>query len=494
VIKAMKSKLDQRFAAAVPEGVISRAAGDISASLTDNVLVDQGVTPSAAIRPKNVEELAELIKLSNEVGQNLTVTASTGRHARGGIAAESEHVIIDLAQWKGIEYLDRRNRVALIRPGVTYGELSAALQQQGMVIPMPMAPRSGKSVVASVTDREATTWPNKQWDWGDPVGSTEVVFGNGSLFRTGSAGGPGTLEQQRKSGGAQKYSGGPSQTDLHRVVQGSQGTIGIVTWITIRAEAAPTVQRPLLIGTDGLETLIGFVYEVQRPGLGEHAFILNGRALDMLMAGSGLEAPGASYDTLPPYVCCINVAGFERLARQRLRYQERDIRDIAQRYGVSPAAEIGAVSAEGLLSAATRPCGEVDWRSGPSGDCLSIFFLTTLDKIPSLITVFRDIARAHSLEDRDVGIYIQPVVQNHACHVEFMVPFDRAANGAVERMRALEKAAVAGLIGAGAFFSRPYGAARDIVFAQNPTHHGLLKKVKAIFDPGRVLNRGKWGL
>ena len=75
-----------------------------------------------------------------------------------------------------------------------------------------------------------------------------------------------------------------------------------------------------------------------------------------------------------------------------------------------------------------------------------------------------------------------------------MVPFERDEPGAIERMRALEKGAVTGLIGAGAFFSRPYGTSRDIVFAQNPVHYELMKKVKTIFDPGRVLNRGKWGL
>jgi FAD/FMN-containing dehydrogenase len=128
------------------------------------------------------------------------------------------------------------------------------------------------------------------------------------------------------------------------------------------------------------------------------------------------------------------------------------------------------------------------------GDCLSIFFLTTLDRTPSLVKVFLDAAKRHDLDVSDIGVYIQPVVQNHSCHVEFMVPFDRAGKGQTDRMRALEREAVAGLIGAGAFFSRPYGSSQDIVFGQHPIHYDLLKKVKDIFDPGRVLNRGKWGL
>lgn len=489
----MNSKLNQRLTAAITDGDISRDAGEIAESLTENPLIDAGAAPSCIVRPGTVEELTDLVGLSNETGLNLTLTSSTGRHSRGGIAADKENILIDLSAWKEIEHIERRNRVALIQPGVTYGELSKAAREQGMVIPMPLAPRSGKSVVASVTDREPTTWPNKQWDWGDPVGSTEVIFGNGSLFRTGSAGGPGTLERQRSAGGAQKYSGGPSQTDLHRVVQGSQGTMGIVTWITIRTELAPAVQRPFLIGTDGIEDLIGFVYEVQRPGLGEHVFILNARSLGMLMAGSG-AASGGTYEVLPRYICLINIAGFERLPRQRARYQERDIREISKRRALSPVDALGAVSAEDLLDASARPCGEVDWRHGLTGDCLSVFFLTTLDRAPSLIRLFSDTAKKHGVTAGDVGIYVQPVVQNHSCHVELIVPFERDEPGAIERMRALEKGAITGLIGAGAFFSRPYGASQDIVFTQNPVQYELMKNVKTIFDPGRVLNRGKWGL
>src|SRR5512139_1617120 len=129
-----------------------------------------------------------------------------------------------------------------------------------MTIPMPLSPRAGKSVLAAVMDREPGTWANKQWDSGDPVGSTEFFFGSGERFRTGAAGGPGSLEQQRRSGGAQKHAAGPSQTDFHRVVQGSQGTMGLVTWVTLRAEILPTVQETYLVGAGRLEELIDYVY------------------------------------------------------------------------------------------------------------------------------------------------------------------------------------------------------------------------------------------
>jgi FAD/FMN-containing dehydrogenase len=490
----MDTKTEARLASILLRERVVDDPARTKAALAANPLIDPGVVPTHIVAPRNGDELKGLIQLSNETGLNLTVASSAGGHTKGGTAAQHENVLVDLSSWKAIDRVDRRNRVSLVGPGVTYGELLGVLTDAGMTIPMPLSPRSTKSVVASVTDREPSTWPNRHWDWGDPVGSTEVIFGNGSLFRTGSAGGPGTLAAQRAVGGAQKYSGGPSQTDLHRVVQGSQGTIGIITWITLRAEIRPTVQRPLLIGTDDLGALISFVYEVGRLSLGEHTFILNRRALSLLMGAADGGSGKGGCGSLPAYILLLNVAGFERLPTQRVRYQEDDIRKIAARHGLSPAPDIGGVSAEALLDRATRPCGELDWRHGASGHCLSVFFLSTLDRVPRLIEIALDAVRRRKIDPDEVGVYIQPVVQNHACHVEFMLPFDPARDDEVDRMRGLEREAVGRLAKAGAFFSRPYGAAQDIVFAQNPIQYELQKKVKDIFDPRRVLNRGKWGL
>jgi len=352
---------------------------------------------------------------------------------------------------------------------------------------MPLAPRSGKSVLAAVMDREPAIWPNKQWDIADPLASAEIVFGTGELFRTGAAGGPGTLDEQRAAGGAQKSPMGPSQTDFQRVVQGGQGAMGIAAWITVRAEVRPSIQEPRLIGADALEKLIPYVYDVQRPWLGEHSFIMDRVALAMLMGKKDAAA-------LPAYLCLQNIAGFERRPAERVDYQLEDIAETAQRHGLKLAAALGGVSARELLDRATTPAGERDWRHALAGHCLSIFFLTTLDRAPRLIRIFQESAKKHGAERERTGVYLQPMVQNHACHVELMVPFDPADAGEVARMRALEQEAVTSLLDAGAFFSRPYGAAARIAMEKNPLNLAVLKKIKNVFDPGRALGPGRLGL
>mgnify|MGYP005634899343 CR=1 FL=1 len=459
-----------------------------------NPVFQVGTTPSNVERPENVEELQELVKKANENKNNLVPVSSTGPHQKSGIACKEKHTIIDFSGWKKIPWVNRRNRVAMIEPGVTYGELSAALEPEGMTLPAPLAPRSGKSVLASLMDREPHIWPNKQWDYVDPLASTELMFGTGDIFRTGSAGGPGTLEQQREKGGAQKNPEGPSQTNFQRVVQGSQGSMGLVSWITVRTELKPSTETPFLIGSQNLEKLTNFVYEVQRPGLGEETFILDKMAAAMLVAGDDQSFFDQILDGLPNYICLQNIAGFEYLPKERVAYQLVDIKIIAKNNNLDLLTDLGPLSAEVLLNNSRTTSGELDWRQKRSGQCLSLFFMTTLDKLPTISSCFEQVTAKHFIKPEHYGTYIQPLLQNHACQVEFVIPFDPTNDRVVSRLKQLEAEGVDELIKAGAFFSRPYGSAELAAFKKNPVSYDFLKKTKHLFDPNRILNPGKFGL
>lgn len=451
------------------------------------------VQPSRVVAPTDVDELQQLVRHANEAGESLVVASSGRPRFRDGLLSTEAHALVDLSAWKRIDLIDRRNRVCRVEPGVTYDALLEALRPHGMTLPMPLRPRSTKSVLAAVMDREPNTWPNKQWDGSDPVGSTEFLFGSGEHFRTGAAGGPGSIEEQRKAGGAQKFSSGPSHTDFHRVLQGAQGTMGIVTWATLRTELLPSVEDPHLLRADSLDALIPYVYDVQRAMLGEQSFILNRRAAAMLMAGADGARFTSLSESLPRFLCLQNIAGFERLPEERVAYQREDIGAHATRHDLDLLRALDAVSARDLLSNANNPCAEVDWRLQLQGGCLSIFFLSTLDRTPDLVAGFAASAKDHGVPEAEIGLYVQPIVQNHGCHVELTVRYDPSSQTEHATMQKLEEEAVAGLLDAGAFFSRPYGTA-DRIFAKNPANLALIRQVKALFDPNRVLHRGKWGL
>ena len=224
------------------ENVISDLEA-LNAFSSDNSYI-VGKSPDFIVKPNNLEQVQKLVELANNEEFPLVPCSSTGKHFKGGVVPRSSGcVIVDLSEMKKIIRVNKRNKVAMIEPGVTFGELKEAVEKEGLRIEMPLLPKKTKSVVASLLEREPTTGPKFNWDANDPLCCVEVVFGTGEMFRTGNAAGPGSLEEQWKSGQAQKVPMGPGQTDLGRLVQGAQGTFGIVTWATIKLEQMPKIQK-----------------------------------------------------------------------------------------------------------------------------------------------------------------------------------------------------------------------------------------------------------
>ena len=449
------------------------------------------VRPKCIIKPKSADEVLRLVKWANKTLTPLVPVSSGTPHFRGDtIPSTGGAVIVDLTGMKQIVRTDRRNRVAMVEAGITFSELIPRLEKEGLRLNMPLLPRKSKSVIGSMLEREPVIMPLYQWDSIDPLACIEVIFGTGDLFRTGSAAGPGTLEDQWHAKQAQVNPMGPGQTDFARVVQGSQGTTGIVTWATIRCEALPTLQKPFLVGTDRLERLSDFIYRLLWLKLGDECLVLNNSNLAAIMSKKPKEY-NSLRDALPPWLLFFCLAGYEYFPEERVKYQEKEILEAAQQFGVEPVSAISEISAYELLRVLAKPSPEPYWNLRYKGACQDIFFLTTLDRVPRFVALMYDLAEQRGYPSSDMGIYIQPMVQGTSCYCEFNLFYDPNNMREVARVRELHTQAGEVLLNAGAFFSRPYGALADMAYRRDGETTAALKKVKSIFDPNNIMNPGK---
>ena len=161
-----------------------------------------GKMPHCVVKPRNAEEVQKIVRLANEERSVLIPCSSGGPRTRGDTVPEVEGaVMVDLSGMDSIVRMDKRNKVAMVEPGVSFGALQEEAQREGLRVAMPLAPRKKKSVVGSLLEREPTTIPKYHWDMSDPMCCIEVIFGTGDLFRTGAAAGPaaGTPRRRRWS-------------------------------------------------------------------------------------------------------------------------------------------------------------------------------------------------------------------------------------------------------------------------------------------------------
>ena len=77
--------------------------------------------PSVVVRPKNADEVQQVVRWANRTGTTLVPVSSGPPHLHGGAApAVKDAVIVDLTRMKRVLSVDRRNRIAVVEPGVTY--------------------------------------------------------------------------------------------------------------------------------------------------------------------------------------------------------------------------------------------------------------------------------------------------------------------------------------------------------------------------------------
>jgi FAD/FMN-containing dehydrogenase len=452
------------------------------------------IRPSCVVKPTNAESIQKLVKLANETLTPLVPVSSGPPHFRGDtVPGIGGAIIVDLSKMKKIINVDRARRVAMVEPGVTFSELIPAAEKEGIRLNLPLLPRKSKTVIGSLLEREPVIMPKYQWDICDPLACLDVVFGNGDEFRTGQAAGPGTIEEQWTVGGVQKAPYGPGVASWHRIIQGAQGTMGIVTWASMRCELLPSLEEPFVVSSSNFATLLELASWLIRLRMVNECFILNNTDLAAIFAKKWPKDYQTLKDALPTWILFYNVAGYEYFPEERVSSYIKGITDITQRLGVEAVKTAGAISTNEILKAVQQPCEEPYWKLRYKGACEDVFFLTINDKLEGLIGAMFNLVKKAGYPSSDVGVYVQPIVQGTGVHCEFNLFYDPSNAGEAKRVKDLSAAAVKVLMAQGAFFSRPYGESTGIIMNRDAASVAVLNKLKKMFDPNHVMNPGKVG-
>ena len=464
---------------------ITQITGNDRISDEDNTIsIYSGIyPPSLVVWPISTEEIAKIVKWANENSISLVPVSSAGPKLRRSSLPKVENtVVLDMSKMSKILRVDPTNKVVMIEPGITFDHLVTELKKNGLRPLMPFLPKASKSVLASCLDREPITTPRFHWDTTDPLLCTETVFGTGDIFRTGTAAGPGTLEEQWESGQAQKNPQGPSQFDPFRLIQGSQGTIGIVSWISMKCEMLPDAQKFLLAQADDLGALQEFNYTLFRRRLPDEHFMLNSAALSAALGKK---------KQLPPWTLILGVSGHGTIADEELEYRLGDIKDIARETNVKLEENLKDVKSSEIESLLNRASEVPYWKVRAKGECQEVMFTTTLDRVQEFYQIFQEAAKEVGFPLDQIGAYVQPMNQGTNTHVGFDLYYTLGEDDSTEKVIMLLGRGQKKLLDEGAYFSRPYGVITDAVFEKaSPLTVDAMKRVKAIFDPNNVLNPG----
>jgi FAD/FMN-containing dehydrogenase len=280
------------------------------------------------VRPGGEAEVQALVAWANKTATPLVPVSSGAPHFYGDtVPSVPGAVMVDLSRMDKILRVDRRNRMVVVEPGVTYEQLQAELAKEGMRVTPPLYPRANKSVIGSLLERQPTLITRYNYSLPEPLRNCGVIWGSGQRFFTGDAGwGPPDLEAQWASGGRQVDPKGPAQTDFYRLLTGAQGSYGIVTWASVKCELLADPRKLLFVTAPKLDDLVDLTYRVVRIRVADEIFIVNGAYLATLV-GKDAGDVAALRTSLPAWSLVMGVGGRALFPEDRMAVAEKDIAD-----------------------------------------------------------------------------------------------------------------------------------------------------------------------
>lgn len=451
---------------------------------------DFSYTPAGAAnylaKPGSSEEVSEVIKCCNE-NSIPVVPCSSKVHFYGATIPKEGGLVLDMSRMNRILEIDPDNRRVRFEAGVTWEQMTRALQKEGFRVLMPLTPPAERSVLTDFLEREEPT--NQVYDYGEPLEAMEVVWPTGEIFRMGSASVNGYPDSPSKGGNPS----GPG-LDFYRFFQCAQGTMGVVTWTNLKIESIPRMDKILFAPVQELDYAINFLYRILPRRIGQEVLLLNNVDLAAILAenwpGDFVKLKAA----LPPWTLILVISGLKRRPEEKIAYEENFLAGVLK--NEFPNLRLGETLPgfpgvpEKLLTILRNPwpADRPFWKNQVKGACQMLFFHTRPEKARQFVDQVTAISAGHGYAPGDIGIYIQPIEHNRACRPEFTFFYDPENEAEKASMRALYQEAATACLNMGAVFTRPYGDLAPIVYERAASYTAHLKRLKKVFDPNNIMN------
>ncbi|CAO2827015.1 unnamed protein product [Amaranthus hypochondriacus] len=175
--------------------------------------------PDVVVFPRSEQEVSLIVKSCN--AHKVPIVPYGGATSiEGHTLSPHGGVCIDMSLMKSVKALHVRDMDVVVEPGIGWMELNEYLEPYGLFFPLDPGP--GATIGGMCATRCSGSLAVRYGTMRENVINLKVVLPNGDVVKTGS--------RARKS--AAGY-------DLTRLVIGSEGTLGVITEVTLRLQKIP---------------------------------------------------------------------------------------------------------------------------------------------------------------------------------------------------------------------------------------------------------------
>lgn len=205
--------------------------------------------PDVVVHAASTADVVATVKICSRHGVPI-IPFGTGTAVEGGVVATRGGVSVDVQKMNRIKRLSVADMDVTVEAGVTRLQLNEYLTEQGTGLHFPVDPGADASLGGMAATRASGTAAVRYGTMRENVLGLEVVLASGDVIRTG--------------GRARKSSAG---YDLTHLLVGSEGTLGLITEVTLKLAPLPEAVSAAVCSFDSIDAAVESVIDVMSKGI-----------------------------------------------------------------------------------------------------------------------------------------------------------------------------------------------------------------------------------